>query len=113
MQDFATIYNVPTLRLWSPSLLACAVCVAHPAIKPVPPPGVEVPAADRADLEAGLARLRAACSRLQGHPLLPDVLIYQEAVRYALQYNEFFKPAEIAAAKSLLAQREERAPQPA
>ena len=55
--------------------------------------------------------LRAATGKLQAHPLLPDVLIYQEAVRYALQYNEFFKPAEIAAAKTLLAQGEDRAAQ--
>src|SRR6185369_12567240 len=81
------------------------------ALKPVPPAGIDVPAADRADLEAGLARLRVATARLKSNPLLPDVLIYQEAVRVALQYNEFFKPAEIAAAKTLLAQGEERAAQ--
>src|SRR5437764_10900457 len=82
---------------------------AQPVIKPVPPPGVDVPAADRAVLEAGLARLRTATAALKSNPLLPDVLIYQEAVRTALQYNEFFKPAEIAAAKVLLANGEERA----
>ena len=93
-------------------VLFCTVAaLAQPAIKPIPPAGIEVPAADRAELEAGLARLRAATTGLQKNPLLPDVLIYQEAVRYALQYNEFFKPAEIAAAKSLLAQGEERAAQ--
>src|SRR5213079_2628217 len=40
-----------------------------------------------------------------------DVLIYQEAVRYALQYNELFKADEIAKAKTLLAHGEERAAQ--
>jgi hypothetical protein len=83
----------------------------QPALKPIPPTGIPVPAADREELEAGLARLRAAAAKLKGNPLLPDVLIYQEAVRYALQYNEFFKPAEIAAAKMLLKQGEERAAQ--
>jgi pimeloyl-ACP methyl ester carboxylesterase len=80
-------------------------------LKPIPPPGVEVPAADRAALEAGLARLRSATAALKSNPLLPDVLIYQEAVRTALQYSEFFKPTEIAAAKVLLANGEERAAQ--
>ena len=48
---------------------------------------------------------------LKPGPLLPDVQIYSEAVRFSLQYNEFFKPAEIAAAKLLLQQGEERAAQ--
>jgi dienelactone hydrolase len=78
-------------------------------VKPVPPPGVEVPANDRAELEAGLARLKAATEKLKGNALLPDVLIYQEAVRVALQYGEFFRADEIAKAKALLRTGEERA----
>jgi dienelactone hydrolase len=82
-----------------------------PAIKPVPPAGVEVPAADRTELENGLRRLKAAMEKLKDHPLLPDVMIYHEAVRYALQYNEFFKTEEIYKAKLLLQHGEERARQ--
>jgi hypothetical protein len=92
-------------------ILLAGAAFAQPALKPVPPLGIDVPAADRGEIEAGLARLRSATAKLKGNPLLPDVLIYQEAVRYALQYNEFFKPAEIAAAKALLKQGEERAGQ--
>ena len=92
-------------------LLAALTCAAQTALKPVPPAGIDVPVADRADLEAGLARLRASAAKLQGNPLVTDVLIYREAVRYALQYSEFFRPAEIAAAKALLAQGETRAEQ--
>lgn len=98
--------------------LCCLFCVslaafAQPArpVKAVPPAGVEVPAADRTELQAGLDRLRAATDKLKANPLLPDVLIYQEAVRYALQYNEFFNVNEIAKAKVLLAEGEERARQ--
>ncbi|MFN0119646.1 MAG: prolyl oligopeptidase family serine peptidase, partial [Blastocatellia bacterium] len=80
-----------------------------PPMRPIPPPGVDVPAADRAELEAGLQRLKAAIEKLGAHPLTPDVLIYHEAVRYALQYNEFFKADEIAKAKVLLQHGEERA----
>src|SRR6185295_6484813 len=39
------------------------------------------------------------------------VLVFREAVRFALQYDEFFKPTEIAAARQLLDQAEERATQ--
>jgi hypothetical protein len=99
------------MRRLSGVLLFAVAAVAQPTIKPVPAVGIEVPSADRAELEAGLAHLRASIDKLKSGPLLPDVLIYHEAVRYALQYNEFFKPAEIAAAKTLLQQGETRAAQ--
>jgi pimeloyl-ACP methyl ester carboxylesterase len=82
---------------------------AQQQIKPIPPVGVEVSASDRADLEAGLSRLRASIDKIRTNPLAPDVLIYHEAVRYALQYGEFFKPDAIGKAKVLLAHGEERA----
>jgi len=90
-----------------PIVLCLTPLVAQ--IRPVPPPGVPVPAPERAELEAGVARLRDAGGKLQGNPLLPDVLIYEEAVRYALQFNEFFKTDEIAKARDLLRQGEARA----
>jgi dienelactone hydrolase len=101
--------KVPGCLLISWAVL-CAQPVRQP-IKPVPPAGVEVPAADRTALEAGLARLKAETDKLRGNALLPDVLIYQEAVRYALQYNEFFRADEIAKARALLRSGEERARQ--
>jgi dienelactone hydrolase len=81
------------------------------SVKPIPPLGVPVPASDRTELEAGLARLRAATEKLKGNPLLPDVLVYQEAVRYAVEYDEFFNPNDIGKAKLLLHHGEERAAQ--
>src|SRR5947209_1793567 len=78
-------------------------------IKPVPPPGVEVPAAERAELEAGLARLARGIDKIRSHALAPDVEIFHNAVRYALEYGEFFKPDEINRAKELLRQGQERA----
>jgi hypothetical protein len=83
----------------------------RPAMRPIPPVGVEVPAADRTELENGLRRLKPAMEKLKDHPLLPDVMIYHEAVRYALQYNEFFKLEEVFKAKLLLQHGEERARQ--
>src|SRR5262249_60276870 len=83
----------------------------RPAMRSIPPAGGDVPAADRTELENGLRRLKAAMEKLKDHPLLPDVMIYHEAVRYALAYNEFFKLEEVFKAKLLLQHGEERARQ--
>jgi dienelactone hydrolase len=80
-------------------------------VKQVPQPGIAISPTDRAELQAGLDHLRGSIQKLQNNPLLPDVLIYSEAVRYALQYNEFFKPDEVAKARALLQHGEERAAQ--
>lgn len=96
-------------------LLACLALVSLPLvaaeIKPVPPPGVPVSDKDRADLEAGLAKLNASIQSLRGSTLLPDIQIFHEAVRYALQYNEFFAPEDIVRAKELLRDGQARADQ--
>lgn len=113
-------------RRWLFSALFAVLATGHslfaqqnqpPAIRPLPPPAIAISAADRAELAAGIAALgkeldslRAA---LQKQPalldLLPDVQIFHNAARYALQYQEFFKPEEIATAKKQLNQGLERA----
>jgi poly(3-hydroxybutyrate) depolymerase len=89
--------------------LAALALFAQPTIKKIPADGIAVPDADRAELAAALAHLQASAAKLKGNPILADVLIFSEAVRFSLDYNEFFKPTEIAAAKTLLKQGEERA----
>ena len=90
--------------------LTAASLVAQIAnIKPVPPPGIIVSEEDKKDLEAGLKRLAQSIEKLQGKPLLPDVRIFHEAVRYALTYNEFFKIEDVYKAKELLRQGQLRA----
>jgi predicted peptidase len=79
------------------------------AVKQIPPAGIEVSASDQAELKARLQRLRTNIDKLRGNPLLADAMVYYEAVRYALEYNEFFKPDEIAKAKTLLLHGEQRA----
>lgn len=88
--------------------LAFAVCLSA-ADRPVPPPGIAVSQNDRADLEAGLARLSASIDKIKENLLAPDVIIYRDAVHFALKYNEFFKPEEISRAKELLRNGQERA----
>jgi pimeloyl-ACP methyl ester carboxylesterase len=66
--------------------------------------------ADREELTAAVAALGKEIDSLRGVlkskpallDLLPDVQIYHNAVRYALTYNEIFKPAEIPVARKLV-----------
>jgi hypothetical protein len=77
-----------------------------PAVKPVPPKGIAVAEADRRALEEGLGALGQEIRKLRTDPLtavhLPDVEIFYQAVRIALDHDEFFAPAEISKAKKLL-----------
>src|SRR6185437_4675889 len=86
-------------------------------IKRIPPPGVAVPQADRAELQAGVEQLGKEIADLRQSlakqpallELLPDVQIFHNAVRYALTYDEFFRADEIGKARVLLKEGEERA----
>lgn len=81
-------------------------------VRPVPPPGVMVPDADRTELQSGLADLEKSIAALRSRPAaapyLADVEIYAKAVRYALEGGEFFAPGDIAKAKALLKTGEDR-----
>lgn len=91
--------------------------VDHLGIKLIPQPGVEIPAADRAELKAGVAALgseiEALRSDLAGKPeklaLLPDVMIFHKSVDWALRYNEFFNVKQVANAKQQLELGNQRA----
>jgi hypothetical protein len=86
-------------------------------VRPIPSPGITVPEPDRQNLKAELEILDRLINdlrtQLKSKPalldLLPDVEIYPKAVRYALDYNEFFNAREIPVARELLRQAVERA----
>lgn len=88
-------------------------------VRPIPPPGMEVPEEDAAELKEGLAKLRAAIDAAakaqEKNPritlLLPDVEIHYKAVDWALRYNEIYKPNELKSAREVLAEGMERAAQ--
>src|SRR5205807_9832877 len=104
----------PVTSRWSPARLVAlctpfVVLVAYadgPAdnvpdkVRPVPPPGVQVPDAARKELQYGVDQLGQRIEHLKKSlekkpallELLPDVEIYHNAVRYALTYNEFYIP---------------------
>jgi hypothetical protein len=97
------------MTVYKTALLFLAAAILPAQIKPVPPPGVPVPGADRAELQQALARLDETLRPLAANALAADVRIFHNAVRYALEHNEFFKPEEIARAKELLKHGQERA----
>ena len=87
-------------------------------VRQVPKPGIEVPEADRKELDDGLAALKAQLEQIDkraaGKDALcrehaPDVRVYEKAVRDALTYNEIFVKEEIARAKEILRLGRERA----
>lgn len=88
-------------------------------VRPIPPLGVEVPAADQQALKQGLDALRKAideAAKAQAKnpklaDLLPDVEIFYKAVDWALRYREFHKPQETQTGKELLEEGMQRAAQ--
>jgi hypothetical protein len=92
-------------------------CSTPPTTKQTPPPGVAVAEADRASLPRAIAALGKEIEVLRAElgakraffALLPDVQIFHNAVRYALEYNEFFDAKQIPIAKNLLALGMQRA----
>ena len=78
-------------------------------VRRVPPPGIQIPDADRAELQAGvdalgreIDTLRASLGNSSLADLLPDVQVFHKAVHDALKYDEIYDKREIAIAKRLL-----------
>ena len=107
---------VRTIRLRHLTVAACCAVFtifAYPrshaladGAKQLPPVGIEVPAVKRAALQKQLDALHAEIESIRTtaksspkaeeiQALLPDVIIYWNAVHTALADHEFFKPNEI------------------
>jgi hypothetical protein len=100
-------------------------------VRPVPPPGVPIADADRQELQSGAEALGKEIEELRkilkqvddtapgkgskeveelrkrlpvkpALDLLPDVQVYYNAVRYALEYDEFYDPKEVDVARKHL-----------
>jgi dienelactone hydrolase len=89
-------------------------------VRSVPPLGIEVPEADRKELQEGLKSLDTLIRRIrltkhadQGRvmSLLPDVEIFSRAIHQGLEYREFFSPGDVKNAKSVLQEGLRRAEQ--
>jgi dienelactone hydrolase len=109
------LFVIPTLRADGPA------DNIPEKVRRIPPPGVQIPDADRKELERGVAELgreiEGLKTALKGKPalleLLPDVQIYHKAVDWGLRYDEFFNQknpaADVKAARGLLSTGMERA----
>lgn len=77
-------------------------------VRRIPALGVEVPADRAATLRSGLEKLQAKIAEItRGNDpaqvdLLPDVMIFERAVRCALDHQEFFDPKDIDKADELI-----------
>ena len=100
-----------------PTLWTIAALGENEQVRRIPPVGIAVSDADRDELQGGIAQLGKQIDALKEQyksdsamlDLIPDVQIFHNAARYALEYNEFFKPDEIGNAKALLKQGMDRA----
>lgn len=87
------------------------------SVRQIPPPGIKLEEVDRKALAEGIKALGQEIDELRAVlkgkaallELLPDVQIYHNAVRYALEYHEFYAPGEIKVAHELLKKGMERA----
>ncbi len=88
--------------------VATATAQEAPKIPRVPPAGIEVPAADRAEIEAGVKQLGDAIALLKKNPKfvdeIPNVEIFHKSADWALRYNEVFDVKQIATAKDHIKQ---------
>ena len=87
-------------------ILLLAATLANAAeIKPIPPPGIAVPDADRAELQAGIDALGKEIAALRNDHAaeIADVEIFHKSADWALRYDEFFNEKQIAMAKAHLA----------
>lgn len=66
------------------------------------PKGIILAARDERDLLAELNRLTQRLNTLRDNPRAPDVIIFEKAVRYALDGNEFFTEEDVFRAKEFL-----------
>jgi hypothetical protein len=84
-------------------------------VRPIPPPGIEIPADQRQALENQLQSLSQEIERLRGSKdpfvlrYLPDIVIFERAVSMALAENGFFESADADRAADLLNEGMKRA----
>jgi pimeloyl-ACP methyl ester carboxylesterase len=99
------------MKFLLPLLLPLALIAQE--VKRIPPLGIEVPAADRAEIETGLKQLAAAISPLRQDAKLaseiPNVEIFFKSADWALRYGEFFDLKQIPIAKDHIKQGLDRA----
>lgn len=108
--------NAVMLLTCSSITLADGPADNHPEkVRPVPPIGIELSDQDRSELNDGLTRLQMKISILKTkssaeyHRLLPDVEIFERAVRQGVEYRELFSKRDVERTKMVLKEGLKRA----
>ena len=76
-----------------------------------PAPGIAIPHKDQVALDNETKALKSKINTLGNNPLLADVIIFHNAVRYALDDDMFYKKEDVESAHKLLKLGHERANQ--
>ena len=84
--------------------------ISLPAAK-APQAGISITHHDRLTLNGELKSLQVKIDEIGEHALLPDIIIFHNAVHYALDDNMFYKPEDVPNAKHLLSLGHQRADQ--
>jgi hypothetical protein len=105
---FAHCLLAPLLIAASGEIVALPVSADGPQdnnpdkVDPVPPKGIDLPPADTEEITRGLTELQGLVKAIGNHDLLPDVEIYEKAIRWAVIYKEVFDAKGISAVKNVL-----------
>ena len=76
-----------------------------------PPPGIKISNQDRSELNNGAKSLIGKIHTLKNEPLIEDIIIFYNAVRYALDDDMFYKKEDVRSAHKLLELGQKRANQ--
>ena len=105
-------FIVGCLGVWT-----AATAIGQQPVRPIPPPGIDVPEQDAKQLAEGIQQLGGQIEilrkKLKNKPrhlaLLPDVEIFHKSADWALRHREFFDPKQIAIAKEHILRGMQRA----
>lgn len=114
----AILRIIPVAVILSAAVFADGEKDNHPDnVRRIPRAGIEVPVDRESELRAGLGQLQQKIQSLSSvddseiQSLLPDVMIFERAIRCALDYNEFFSLKDVDKAKDLMREGLSRADQ--
>lgn len=108
MHRLTSLALLLSLATSAASLAAAEELPPIPPIKRLlPPPGIEIPADVRKELEAKVAELTPRINQL-GSDYRYDVAVFTKAVDFALRHGEFYDKKDFDKARWALAQAEER-----
>jgi pimeloyl-ACP methyl ester carboxylesterase len=108
---------LPAIMIGCLGIWTAAAALGQQPVRPIPPPGIDVPEQDAKQLAEGIQQLGGQIEilrkKLKNKPrhlaLLPDVEIFHKSADWALRHREFFDPKQIAIAKEHILRGMQRA----